>query len=266
MLRAVVIESDSRAAQHLTALLEDNCQVEVAGTATDGDDALRLCAEAPDAAFVDVDMPGTDGGSLAEEIAELVQPPRLVFTASNPDRAMDAFRLEAVDYLLKPLDPVELGEAIDRLLKCLQPARFGAFPSTATQISALLTPNQLGFVDTAHDLLPVTGVDRDQIRLLARREIVAVLRRHRRTWIHTVLEEFATYYPLASLRRWLRGDPFIQVGRHAIVNLRAAQSVHCSDRVCRLHLQDRQGTEITTSRQGAVHLTAALKSSAKVER
>jgi hypothetical protein len=58
--------------------------------------------------------------------------------------------------------------------------------------------------------MPVPGSDRDQIRLLARREIVAVLRRGRCTWIHTVLEEFATYYPLTQVLRWLRGDNFIQ--------------------------------------------------------
>jgi hypothetical protein len=49
-----------------------------------------------------------------------------------------------------------------------------------------------------------------------------VLRRDRRTWVHTVREEFATYYPLADLMRWLGGDP---IGRHAIVNLRAIERV-----------------------------------------
>jgi hypothetical protein len=75
------------------------------------------------------------------------------------------------------------------------------------------------FSGAANKLLPVTDVDRDQIRLLARREVVAVLRRERRTWVHTVREEFATYYPVADLLRWLGGDPFIQIGRHAAVNL-----------------------------------------------
>jgi hypothetical protein len=53
----------------------------------------------------------------------------------------------------------------------------------------------------ANELLPVKDADRDQIRLLARREVVAVLRRERRTWVHTVREEFATYFPLADLMR-----------------------------------------------------------------
>jgi len=101
---------------------------------------------------------------------------------------------------------------------------------------------------------------RREIRLLARREIVAVLRRDRRTWVHTVREEFATYYPLADLVRWLDGDPFVQIGRHAVVNLQAIEHVtHYGDRLYRVRLRDRVGTEITASRTGAARLAAVLK-------
>jgi DNA-binding LytR/AlgR family response regulator len=80
-------------------------------------------------------------------------------------------------------------------------------------------------------------LDRDRIRLLARREVAPVLRRDRRTWVHTVREEFATYYPLADLMRWLGGDP---IGRHAIVNLRAIKRVtHYVAVFYRVRLRDR---------------------------
>ena len=108
-------------------------------------------------------------------------------------------------------------------------------------------------------MLPVKDVDRDKIRLLARYEIAAVLRHDRRTWVHTVREEFATYYPLGDLMRWLGGDPFIQVGRHAVVNLRAIDEInHYGDRLYRLRLRDRVGTEITASRTGAARLAIVL--------
>ena len=116
------------------------------------------------------------------------------------------------------------------------------------------------FTGAADELLPVKDIDRDQIRLLARREIEAALRRDRRTWLHTVREEFATYYPLAYLMRWLGGDPFIQIGRHALVNLHAIERVtHYGDRHYRVRLRDRASTEITASRTGAVRLAALLK-------
>ena len=187
----------------------------------------------------------------------LPQPPRLVFTTGSADRAIDAFRLEAVDYLLKPLDPTQVAESVNRLLAYLRPFETGASPGRADQNKDGVASDKMRFTG---ELLPVKDIDRDQIRLLARREITAVLRRGRRTWVHTVREEFATYYPLADLMRWLGGDPFIQIGRHAVVNLHAIEQVtHYGDRLCRVRVRDRTSTEITASRTGAARLAAVLK-------
>src|ERR1700752_4248350 len=148
-IRAVIIEDEPLAAQYLAAMLDDTCQVEVVGSATESEAALRLCAELrPDAVFVDINLPGKDGVSLATQLAMLPQPPRLVFTTGNANRATDAFRLEAVDYLLKPLDPEQVTEAV--------------------------ASDKMRFTGAAGELLPVKDIDRDQIRLLARREIAAV--------------------------------------------------------------------------------------------
>jgi DNA-binding LytR/AlgR family response regulator len=260
-IRAVIIEDEPLAAEYLAALLDDTYQVEVVGSATESEAGLRLCAELrPDAVFLDIHLPGRDGVSLATQLAMLPQPPRLVFTTGNANRATDAFRLDAVDYLLKPLDPEQVTEAVNRLLAYLRPFEAGALPSSGDHASEVPTSDKMRFTGMASELLPVKDVDRDQIRLLARREVAAVVRRERRTWVHTVREEFATYYPLADLMRWLGGDPFIQIGRHAVVNLQAIERVtHYGDRLYRLRLRDRIGTEITASRTGAARLAAVLK-------
>jgi two-component system, LytTR family, response regulator LytT len=259
-IRAVIIEDEPLAADYLAALLDDTCQVEVVGSATESEAGLRLCAELrPDAVFVDIGLPGKDGVSLATQLAMLPQPPRLVFTTGNPNRATDAFRLEAVDYLLKPLDPEQVTEAVYRLLTYLRPFEVASSPGSGGHANAIQTPDKRRFPGLANELLPVKDVDRDQIRLLARREVAAVLRRERRTWLHTVREEFATYYPVADLMRWLGGAPFIQIGRHAVVNLQAIERVtHYGDRLYRLRLRDRVGTEITASCSGAARLAAVL--------
>jgi DNA-binding LytR/AlgR family response regulator len=253
-IRAVIIEDEPLAAQYLATLLDDTCQVEIVGTAEDSVTGLRLCADVrPDVVFVDINLPGKDGVSLATQLAMLPQPPHLVFTTGNAGRATDAFRLNAVDYLLKPLDPAQVTEAVHRLLAQLRPfeaLRFAPAPET----------EQASLDGLAGELLPVKDSDRDQIRLLARHEIAAVIRRDRRSWVHTVREEFPTYYPLADLIRWLGGDPFVQVGRHAVVNLRAVeQVVHYGDRLYRVQLRDRTNTEITASRSGAARLGPILK-------
>ena len=261
-IRAVIIEDEPLAAQCLAAMLDDTCQVEVVGSATESEASLRLCAELrPDAVFVDINLPGKDGVSLATQLAMLPQPPRLVFTTGNANRATDAFRLNAVDYLLKPLDPEQVTEAVNRLLAYLQPFKAGSSWNSGDHANnGVPTADKMRSVGMANGLLPVKDVDRDQIRLLARREVAAVLRRERRTWVHTVRQEFATYYPLADLMGWLGGDPFIQIGRHAVVNLQAIEHVtRYGDRLYRVRLRDRASTEITASRTGAARLAAVLK-------
>jgi DNA-binding LytR/AlgR family response regulator len=214
----------------------------------------------PDAVFLDIKLPGKDGVSLARQLAMLPQPPRLVFTTGDANRATDAFRLEAVDYLLKPLDPAQLVESVNRLLAHLRPFETGGSGGAANQNKDVVASDKTRFAGAAGELLPVKDTDRDRIRLLARREIAAVLRRDRRTWVHTVREEFATYYPLADLMRWLGGDPFIQIGRHAVVSLNAIEQVtHYGDRLYRVRVRDRTRTEIAASRTGAVRLARMLK-------
>ena len=267
-IRAVIIEDEPLAAKYLATLLDDTCQVEVVGSAAESEAGLRLCSELrPDAVFLDIKLPGKDGVSLARQLAMLPQPPRLVFTTGHANRATDAFRLGAVDYLLKPLDPEQVMEAVNRLLAYLRPFEADSSPSSGDHVKGVPTSDKMRLTGTANELLPVKDMDRDQIRLLARREVAAALRRERRTWVHTVREEFATYYPLADLMRWLGGDPFIQIGRHAVVNLQAIERVtHYGDRLYRVRLRDRAGTEITASRTGAARLGAVLKTQRRNER
>jgi len=195
----------------------------------------------------------------------LPRPPLLVFTTGDPSRAADAFRLGAVDYLLKPLDPEQVSETVKRLLAKLRPFDTVSSPGMKDQIQATGSKDTVS-LDASSELLPVKDRDRDQIRLLSRREIVALIRRDRRTWVHTVREEFSTYYPLADLIGWLGEYPFIQIARHAVVNLRAIEVItHYGDRLYRVRLRDRAGTELTASRSGASRLAEILKNQPRMD-
>jgi NADP-dependent 3-hydroxy acid dehydrogenase YdfG len=93
-----------------------------------------------------------------------------------------------------------------------------------------------------------------------RGNIVAALRRHRRTWIHTAAEEFPTYYPLATLARWLDGSPFLQISRDAIVNMTVVTEItRVGDRHYELRLPDRARTVAESSRTGAALLADYLR-------
>jgi hypothetical protein len=94
---------------------------------------------------------------------------------------------------LKPLDPEQVTEAVNRLLAYPRPFEARSSPTSGDHANGVTTPDKMRFAGIRDELLPVRDVDRDQIRLLARREVAAVLRRERRTWVHTVREELAVW-------------------------------------------------------------------------
>src|SRR6201988_167900 len=139
-IRAVIIEDEPLATQYLAALLDDTCQVELVGAATESEAGLRLCADLrPDAVFVDINLPGKDGVSLATQLAMLLQPPRLVFTTGDANRATDAFRVAVVDYLLKPLDREQVTEAVNRRLAYVRPFEAGSSSSSGGHANGVPT-------------------------------------------------------------------------------------------------------------------------------
>ncbi len=143
-IRALIVEDEPLAAEYLATLLDETLQVEVIATAADSETALRLCAELrPDAVFLDVNLPGKEGVSLAKQLAMLPHPPRLVFTTGMPARAVDAFRLDAVDYLLKPLDPDQIAVAVTRLLAHLRPFESGSVGGSVDRAKGITRPDKL---------------------------------------------------------------------------------------------------------------------------
>ena len=114
MLRCLVVDDEARARRTLTGLIDEFCPgAEVVGAAASVDEALAAIAELhPELVFLDVSMPGRNGFAVAErpELADVA----FVFVTAHADYAVQAFRVEAVDYLLKPVDVELLRGAIDR--------------------------------------------------------------------------------------------------------------------------------------------------------
>ncbi len=245
MIRAVVIEDEPLAARFLAVLLAKTGKVEVLGIARDGDSGLDLCLDhSPDAVFLDIKMPGLDGLELAAQFAQHRRPPLVVFTTGYANRACAAFRLEAVDYLLKPLDANQVWEAVCRL-----ESRLGD-----------CVRDKVAPPDSFDDRLPIKTGEGDLVRLIPRLEILAAIHHDRRTWIHTSKEEFATYYPLCSLCEWLGDPPFFRISRESVVNLQAIQDViHYGDRLYQVRLRDRLGTCLQASRSGSQRLAELIR-------
>lgn len=112
-LRVLLVDDERLARAEMRRLLGAHA-VEVVGEAADADEArTALAAFAPDLVFLDVQMPGESG---LEWLASLdAVPPAVVFTTAFDQYALDAFRVNALDYLLKPVDPARLAEALARV-------------------------------------------------------------------------------------------------------------------------------------------------------
>ena len=113
-MRVLIVDDEAPARERLRRLLRAFAGVEVVAEAGDAEQALAHVAEfAPDAVFLDVQMPGASGLDVAASLPEPA--PALVFVTAHDRYALDAFDAAALDYLLKPIDPRRLERAIERL-------------------------------------------------------------------------------------------------------------------------------------------------------
>lgn len=112
-MRVLVIDDERLARQELKKLLKKHQEVEVIGEAANADEAHELIIKTnPDLIFLDIHMPGKSGFELLEEMDQV---PRVIFVTAFDEYAIEAFRVNALDYLLKPVEPKLLSEAIDRV-------------------------------------------------------------------------------------------------------------------------------------------------------
>ncbi len=113
-MKALLIDDERLARNELRRLLAVHKDIEIAGEAVDVDDAVeKVAALKPDLLFLDVQMPGADGFSLLERLEPPL--PLVIFTTAYDEFAVKAFEFNALDYLLKPVDPSRLGAALEKL-------------------------------------------------------------------------------------------------------------------------------------------------------
>ena len=115
LIRALVVDDEDPAREELCFLLAGLSGVEVAGQAADGPEALTAIDELhPDLVLLDVQMPGLTGFEVARRLVGRDHAPYIVFVTAFDQYAIEAFNVNAVDYLLKPVEPTRLAEAIER--------------------------------------------------------------------------------------------------------------------------------------------------------
>ena len=114
-MKALIIDDERLARKELTNLLKDHHEVEIIGEAVNVDDAYqKIQTLDPDLLFLDIQMPGKTGFDLLEMLDSV---PKVIFTTAYDEYALKAFEVNALDYLLKPIQPERLAESIKKLFK-----------------------------------------------------------------------------------------------------------------------------------------------------
>lgn len=115
-MKAIIIDDERLARTELKHLLEKHTnKIEVIGEASNGKEGIKsIKKQNPDVIFLDIQMPEMDGFQMLKKLDEI---PKVIFVTAYDEHAIDAFKVNALDYLLKPVDPERLKEAIDKLNK-----------------------------------------------------------------------------------------------------------------------------------------------------
>ncbi|WP_374407373.1 LytR/AlgR family response regulator transcription factor [Pelagerythrobacter sp.] len=114
-IRTIIVDDEKLAIQGLQVRLEPFEDIEVIDTCANGREAIRkIKTEKPDLVFLDIQMPGFDGFSVVKGVME-IEPPLFVFVTAFQEHAIRAFEANAVNYLMKPVDPVKLADTVERV-------------------------------------------------------------------------------------------------------------------------------------------------------
>jgi two-component system, LytTR family, response regulator LytT len=245
-LTTVVVDDEQLARDELAYLLKEFPEVDVIATASNGLEAVEIIRKLePELVFLDIHMPGLDGLSIVQQLrtrdAEL---PHFVFVTAYEQHAVEAFRLEALDYVLKPVDRGRLAESIERARRAVQekktvvstsvvPAAGGAAPklSPAPRSKLLVKANNRNFIVDASEVIYAT-IDDGLITLVT-----------------TTMEGQSNYRTIEDLQANLDREMFWRVHRSYLVNInRIKEVVPWFKSSYQLRMDDRKHTEVPVSR------------------
>ena len=114
-IRTILVDDEPLAIQGLELRLQEHEDVEIIDKCSNGREAIRsIKTNKPDLVFLDIQMPGFDGFSVVQGLME-VEPPLFVFVTAYSDHAIRAFEAQAMDYLMKPVEPARLADTLDRV-------------------------------------------------------------------------------------------------------------------------------------------------------
>jgi two-component system, LytTR family, response regulator LytT len=250
-ISAILVDDEQLAREELSYLLKEFPDVEILATGRNGLEAVKLIENLePDVVFLDVQMPGLDGLGVIQNLREKNIPlPHFILATAYDQYAIQAFRWEALDYLLKPIEKDRLALAIERARKAVtDKAKTGPQPEIAPlrpspqRTKLLVKNNNRNFIVDAQDVVYAT-IDDGLITVVA-----------------TNVEGESNYRTIEELQSNLDPATFWRVHRSFLVNIhRIKEVIPWFKSSFQLRMDDKKQTEVPVSRVQTKRLRALLK-------
>lgn len=235
-LRVLVVDDERPALDELAYLLERDPRVADVRTCDSATESLRLLQDTDvDCLFLDIQMPGLSGLEFAAVLSRFRTPPPIVFVTAHEGHAVEAFDLQAVDYVLKPVRADRLAEAVRRVVD-------GGERSPASA-QDLQIPVELGGVTRFVDRSTVTHVEAqgDYARL------------------HTAAASHLVRVPLSTLEEEWRDAGFLRIHRSLLVSIAHVTEVRMDGGRCTVHVgSPTAGADLGVSRRNTRELRDVL--------
>jgi two-component system, LytTR family, response regulator LytT len=250
VISAVVVDDEQLASEELSYLLKEFPEVEVLATGKNGLEAIKLIETLePDVVFLDVQMPGLDGFGVIRTLREKNIPlPYFILATAYDQYALEAFRWEALDYLLKPIEKERLALAVERAAKAVaekvkpQQGDLVAAKPALQRTKLLVRSSNRHFIIDAQDVIYAT-IDDGLITVVA-----------------SNVEGESNYRTIEELQSNLDPETFWRVHRSFLVNInRIKEVIPWFKSSFQLRMDDKKQTEIPVSRVQTKRLRALLK-------
>ncbi len=254
-ISALIVDDEKLAREELAFLLQDHPEVVIIGEAANGPEALALIDEhEPDLVFIDVQMPGLDGLSVARRVIEKGgRLPHFIFATAFDQYAVEAFDVAAADYLLKPIEKSRLEKSLERTKKLMEsPA------DEAVQVEKLLSRLQQGAGRPPTKLLVRNS---NRMFLVDEAEVVyATIDAGAITVVSTYVEGLSNYRTIEELQAHLDAGLFWRPHRSYLVNInRIKEVVPWFKSTYQLRMCDKAQTEVPVSRAQTKRLRELFK-------
>jgi len=232
-LHVLIVDDERPALDELAWLLARDDRVGEITACDSATEALRVLREKPvDAVFVDIEMPGLTGLELTAVLTRFKEPPPVVFVTAHSEHAVDAFELNAVDYVLKPVREERLREAVRRIVEASAPV--------VTEEPDDTIPVELGGVT----------------RFVNRSEVAWVEAQGDYCRLHTADGSHLVRLPISTLEERWAAAGFLRVHRSLLVSLSHVDEVHIDAGRCQLMID---GTPLQVSRRHTPMLRELLR-------